>query len=483
VVADSAGMTMTRKAFPVSIVAWTIAIVSAVLLSIAVAYWVWHGIFQPIHIAYVTAIVTGLVGALVTSQHPRNVIGWWMLVASSSAAIGTVPYDYGYSVLHDHATLPFGPFALWLASWIWVPTVGLGYGWILARFPDGRLPGRWSVVDWLAGAGTALLIIGLAFAPGPLYPSFLIDNPYGMAPAHIPLAVVLTVGVGLIAAAALTAYASLIVRYRSADVNVRRQLKWILYASSIVTLALVYGAALNVVVGANFTVALTPFAVSLAALPVAIGVAMHRSRLFDVDLIINRTLVYVTITAILGGVYVAGIEFTQRLFVVYTGQKSDTAIVITAFAVATVFTPVQKWVEGVVERRLGGRDAAARLEDLTASVEAVTRVIDPHLLARRLVDDAVAGFEAVGGALYLDTYDRQQPFHAKGHLESRFALEVVVCHAERRLGRLMLGHRRGGMPYSDHDREAIQRSVDALGEALAVGHELGHVHHPKTASM
>ncbi len=482
-VAGSGGVAvLSRRSFPVSAVAWAIALFSAFLLIVGVAYWVSHGIFQAIHIAYVTAIVTGLVGALVASQHPRNIIGWWMLAATLSAAVGTVPYDYGYSALHDHAALPFGPFALWLASWIWVPAVGLGYGWILARFPDGRLPRGWNIVDWLAGAGTALLIIGLALVPGPLYPSFLIDNPYGVTSARTPLAIVLTLGVALVAAAALTAYASLIVRYRGADLNERRQLKWILYASSIVTVALVYGAALNVVVGANFTVALTPFAVSLALLPLAIGVAMHRSRLFDVDLFISRTLVYAILTAILGGLYVAGIELTQRLFVIYTGQTSDTAIVITAFVVATAFTPLQKWVERLVERRLGGRDAAARLEELTASVEAVTRVIDPHQVARRLVDDAVAGFEAVGGALYLDHYDHSNPFHTRGRLDGS-VLEVTVRHAERNLGRLLLGHRRSNRPYSEHDRAAIQRSADALGEALAVGHDLGHVHQPKPVSM
>lgn len=482
-VAGDAGVAMTRRGLPISVVGWAIGISSAVLLIIAVVYWISHGIFQPIHLAYISAIVTGLVGALVVSQHPRNVIGWWMLTATLCVAIQTATYDYGYSALHDHAVLPFGPFALWLASWLWIPTVGLGYGWILARFPNGRLPRGWKAVDWLSGGGTALLIVGVAFAPGPLYPSFLADNPYGLSPARTLLAVMSAIGVGLIAAAAIAAYASLVVRYRSADVRVRQQLKWILYATGIAVPALAYGALLKILFGANSTAALTPFAVALVLVPVAIGVAMQRSHLFDIDLIINRTLVYVTITAILGGVYVAGIELTQRAFVFYTGQRSDTAIVITAFAVATVFTPVQKWVEGVVERRVRGRDPAERIEELTKSVEAVTRVIDPHQVARRLVEDAVAGFEAVGGALYLDSYDHSKPFHETGHLGVEKTLEVMVSHAERNLGKLLLGRRRGNMPYSAHDRAAIQRSADALGEALAVGHELGHVHPLKPASM
>lgn len=462
--------------------AWGIGLFSAVLLIMAFVYWIWHGILQPIHLGYLTAIVTGLVGAIVASQHPRNVIGWWMLMATLCVAISTVPFNYGYSAIHDRSPLPFGPFALWLASWLWIPTVGLGYTWILARFPDGRLPRGWKFVDWMAVVGTSLLIIGIAFVPGPLYPSFLIDNPYGASSARAALNIMLALGIALIAAASLGAYVCVVVRYRSADRHVRQQMKWILLATSIVTVALAYGAVLKIVAGANFTLALTPFAVSMVALPVAIGVAMHTSGLFDVDLIINRTLVYATITAILGGLYVAGIELTQRLFVIYTGQTSDTAIVVTAFVVATAFTPVQKWVENIVNRRLGDRDPAARLEELTASVEAVTRVIDPHQVARRLVEDAVSGFEAVGGALYLDAYDHQQPFHVKGHLDGS-AVEVAVRHADKSLGRLLLGQRRGHVPYSEHDRAIIQRSADALGEALAVGHELGHVHQAKPVSM
>jgi hypothetical protein len=481
-VAGGADVGMTRRPLPASAVAWGIGLFSAILLIIAFVYWFWHGILQPLHLGYVTALVTGLVGAIIASQHSRNVIGWWMLMATLCVAVSTVPFNYGYSAIHDRSTLPFGPFALWLASWLWIPTVGLGYTWILARIPNGRLPRGWKFVDWIAVGGTAILIIGIAFVPGPLYPSFLIDNPYGISSARSALDIMLAVGIALIAAGSVAAYVCVVVRYRTADVHVRQQLKWILLATSIVTLALVYGAVLKIGAGANFTVALTPFAVSMVVLPVAIGVAMHTSGLFDVDLIINRTLVYAILTAILGGLYVAGIELTQRLFVIYTGQKSDTAIVITAFIVATAFTPLQKWVEGVVESTLGGRDAATRLEELSASVEAVTRVIDPHQVARRLLDDAVAGFDAVGGALYLDHHDHANPFHARGHLDGS-VLEVAVRHEERSLGRLLLGHRRGNRPYSDHDRAAIQRSADALGEALAVGHDLGHVRQPKPASM
>jgi hypothetical protein len=159
--------------------------------------------------------------------------------------------------------------------------------------------------------------------------------------------------------------------------------------------------------------------------PPAIGVAILRHRMFDIDLIINRTIVYAIITAILGGLYVAVIELTQRMFVIYTGQRSDTAIVITAFVVATAFTPVQKWAERVVERRLGGRDQAEMLDAFSSSIEAVVRVIDPLLAARRRVEECVGVFEAAGGALYLDSYGHTEPSHTHGHVGGVSAIEVA----------------------------------------------------------
>lgn len=172
----------------------------------------------------------------------------------------------------------------------------------------------------------------------------------------------------------------------------------------------------------------------------------------------------------------AGIELSQRLFVFYTGSTSETAIVITAFVVATVFTPVQKWVEGFVERRLGGRDAAGRLNALSSNVETIIRVIDPHRIARWIVEESVRAFDADGAALYLEAHDTSRPFHVAGHLTGHPALEVAVRHGQKTLGRLLLGHRRASV-YSERDRAAVQRSADVLGEALSVADDFGHAPH------
>ena len=451
---------------------------------------------------YLVGILMGLLGALIASRESHNSIGWLMCATSLAISLLHLPARYGYTaVVIQHGAWPLGSVAVWLGAWGWVPVLGLALPLISVRFPDGKVPHQWRLVDWIAIAGTVLFSVGIALERPDILVQFMavpgsaaaalsshVQNPLGVSLSHGVLSPVQGAGILLIVLGYVASAGSLAARFRRARGEERLQLKWFAYSGALVAVTSVYaglawgGLAWNVF-DQPLYLALTPLMVAYLTLPIAIGIAILRYRLYDIELIINRTLVYATITAILGGVYVAGIELFQRLFVLYTGTKSDTAIVITAFVVATVFTPVQKWVEHVVEKRLGGRGPAEKLEVLTASVEAVTRVIDPHQVARRLVDDAVAAFEAVGGAIYLNGYDHSRPFHASGQVGADHALEVVIRHAERNLGRLLLGHRRGHVPYSEHDRAVIQRSADALGEALAVGHELGHVHEHKPVSM
>lgn len=460
-----------------SVLAWTLALAAVALLAQALAYLFWYGHLVLVNLVLVSQIVCALVGALIASHHPRNAVAWLLISFALATGITVLPFEYGYSVATSHSSLPYASLALWFSNWAQLLPFGLAFAMIALRFPDGRVPHRWRFVDWLAVAGTAGFVVAIALTPGPILKTggMEIDNPFGLSSVRGPVAVMFSAGLGLIGAAVVCAVASLLARYRRADHEQRLQLKWIVLASGIAMAALVFAAVAEIAFHASLNATLTPFAVTLNLVPLTIGVAILRHRLFDIDLIISRTLVYAMLTAILGGVYVGGIELIQRLFIFYTGEKSDSAIVVTAFVVAGAFTPVQKWSEKVVERRLGGRDPADRLDVFTASVEGVVRVIDPHRVARRLVEESVGVFEAVGGALYLDSYGQAQPFHAHGSLDGQCAVEVAVRHAERSLGRLMLGHRRGGATYSARDRKALQRSADAVGQALGVGAELGLV--------
>lgn len=469
----------TRLGVSTATLAWTLAVITIVLVVLILAWLLWSGGLQSDYLVYLSVITNAVVGALILSRHPRNGVGWLLLVFSLVTGIAILPFAYGYGVLASHSSLPFAPIALWISTWVWIPPFGMGFAMIVLRFPDGSVQHGWRFVDWLAVMGTVSFMIAVALTPGRLYSSYPVDNPFGLVSAQNQLAALYGTGIALIGGAALTAVASLLSRYRRADHERRVQLKWVVLACVIVMVTLVYTAVAVITLHVDFAAAHTPFVIALNLVPLSIGVAILRHRLFDIDFIINRTIVYALLTAILGGLYVGGFDLIQRLFVAYTGQRSETAIVITAFVVAAAFTPVQKWSEKVVERRLGGRDPADRVEAFTSSIEAVVRVIDPHLAARRLVEECVGAFEAVGGTLYLDSYGHTRPFHTHGNVDGEVAVEVAVRHAERSLGRLLLGHRRGGAAYSERDREALQKSANVLGEALCVGAAFGHVSPPE----
>lgn len=444
-------------------VAWTVAIGQVLLLAQASAFWAWSGQVFAAEFAIPSSAALALVGALVASKRPDNHLGWFLLLLPVPGLIAFLGTEYFEVAQIYHVGLPAASAVNWMSNWVWTPSVGLA-SMLIVRFPDGRVPPRWRLVDLTAVAGT--VVLGGAFA----------WMPFSGAGNRVTAATAL-VGLGLvmIALGAAGGLGSLVWRYRHGDRELRLQMKWMLLATIALTAALVFAAVLALAFAASHDWALAPFFAALGLVPIAIGVAILKHRLFDIDLIISRTLVYVTMTGALGGLYIAMIELMQQLSILYTGQRSETAIVVTAFVVAGAFTPIQKWAETIVERRFRRGDVAARLLSVSASAESVVRVIDPHRFARWLVDESVVAFEAEGGALYLYRHHRTNPFHSRGTLESGAPLEIRIHHGDEELGRLVLGRRRGGIDYSRRDVDALNRSGAALGTALALASDLGHL--------
>jgi hypothetical protein len=445
-------------------IAWTIAVVEVVILVEAGIALMWLGDWFGAELAIPGSIAFALVGALIASQPLNFRLGWFLLLTPAPAVIGFLSSEYVDLIRIQHVALPFESAVWWFGNWAWTPSFGMAVGMLIVRFPDGRVPRRWRVVDWLCVSGTVLLAGGIASINFP-------GSRLGLTPIAVGI---VYVGLLLIAAGAVSALASLIARYRRGDRELRLQLKWILLATGVVTIAWVYAAVFVIAFNPNLDLGLAPAYIALALIPISIGIAILRHRLFDIDLIINRTLVYGTVTAVLGGLFIGMIELTQQLSILYTGERSETAIVVTAFVVAGAFTPVEKWVNETLERRLKRGDAAGRLLHASATAESVVRVINPHRFARWLVEESVTGFEAEGGALYLHDHDQSRPFHSSGSLSGDHAIEIKVHHAGVDLGRLLLGRRRGGIDYSHRDLEALKRSAAVLGDALAVGSSLGH---------
>lgn len=233
--------------------------------------------------------------------------------------------------------------------------IGPGYATILPAialtFPDGRLPSprwRWPV-------GIAVGVLGVATFLQLVRPGALVSaavgprrNPFGidaLPPALSDLAYP-TVSLGILSLTVL-GLAAVVVRYRRGDAVARQQLRWFLAAVSLAALPLAITAIPSIGGPGTGLVA----AVGLMLVPISVGIAVTRYRLYEIDHLINRTLVYVPLTALLAGLYAATVTLLQRVFQSVTGDKSDAAIIISTLILASVFTPLRKWLEGVVERR------------------------------------------------------------------------------------------------------------------------------------
>ncbi|HEX2646134.1 MAG TPA: hypothetical protein VHO95_02805, partial [Candidatus Dormibacteraeota bacterium] len=433
-----------------------------------------------------TFVVTGLIGALVASRAPANSVGWLMCASSLIAVLLFLPLDYGYAgQVTRHGAWPLGGVALWLGGWTWAPVVGLALPVLTVRFPSGKVPRGWRVIDWLAIAGTALFMVSVALAPVDVVARFLLIHPSlasTVAP-HIvnPLGARLPSGVadsvsGLALLAIVMSYVlsvfSVIYRFRSARGDERLQLKWFAYAGVIIGVAGLFQTTAGIVSETLSDQLSFAIHVSFLALPIAIGIAILRYHLYDIDLIINRTLVYGILTAILGAVYAAVVTLLNRLFIAASGQKSDAAYVVTAFVVVVASSPIKDWLQRQVDRRVVHRSPSAVLGELKSDVDSVVSVIDVHRIARRLLDEAATAFDARGAAVYLQP-DSETPLFTRGSLNGETCVEIELRFAERKLGRLVLGSRRGDLTYSPHDLAALQQSADSIAEALALAAHLG----------
>jgi len=306
-----------------------------------------------------------LVGALIASRRPRNLIGWLCLWEGLLWAFLGMIESYGIYGLARPGSVPFPVAVYALGEWLWVPTVGLLAIYLVLLFPDGRLPSRrWRPLAWLAGAAIVLGGAGNGLAPGPIADFGGVRNPYGLegqpwvAGAANAILVVLLVCI-------LASVASLVLRYRRSLGEERQQIKWLVFAASVVGFGFVSAMASGLIVlafapeswgGANtppvwFDLLFSVVLLSFGGVPIAVGIAVLRYRLYDIDVLINRALVYGSLTFLLAATYFGGVVGLQYVFRVLSGQGSTLAVVASTLAIAALFNPLRRRVQGVVDRR------------------------------------------------------------------------------------------------------------------------------------
>jgi MFS family permease len=308
-------------------------------------------------IAYTVFVIAfATVGALVASRRPRNPIGWLLLAAGLSYTVGGVTVSTS-----EHGEPGAGDtLAAWVGAWIWMAGIGPVATFGLLLFPDGHLPSRrWRPVAWLAGGGLAALLIGLATAPG-RFEDLEVENPVGLDGLPWLPDLLTAVGGAALILALVGSLAALRARYRAGRPDERQQLKWLLYAGALVLTGVLVSLPIESLAGetgVNLSNAIT--SVTVAALPVAMGIAILRHRLYDIDLVIRRTLVYGVLTATLAATYLALV-----LLIGLAVGRSGFAVAVSTLAVAALFRPALARIQGVVDRRFYRRryDAARTLE-------------------------------------------------------------------------------------------------------------------------
>ena len=307
-----------------------------------------------------TSIAVGysVIGAIIASRLPHHPIGWLCCAIGLIAAVDHFAGEYSlYALVAQPHPLPGGRAMLWLQGWFWMLFIGL-IVFLLLLFPTGRLPSsRWRPFAWASvGVISAAVIWSSAISP---------DVGFNAPPSPVQLSVLLLGGV---------AAASLVVGRRHARGVERQQIKWLLYVGPLFFIA----AGLHVgfyyfwLTERSWGLWASYLLVAVGGLsgPMAIGIAILRYRLYEIDLIINRTLVYGSLTAILVALYFGGIVVLQRVFVLLTGQKSTLAVVASTLVIAALFNPLRRRIQAFIDRRFYRRkyDARKTLEAFSAQL-------------------------------------------------------------------------------------------------------------------
>ena len=329
--------------------------------------------------AYLPFLAFPVVGALIASKRANNPIGWICLAVGLLwiLSITSGPYAvYGLRVATP-GSVPF-PAAIASLSESTGPTaIALLGTFLILLFPDGGLPSRrWRPVAWLSGTVIALNFVVGILAPGPLSDLRNVSNPFGLE--GYPWVADARDAVGLLLPLCMLASAvSLVLRYRRSGGEVREQIKWIAFAASVVAVgfsaAVIYGTFAQDAIGGGLSwgnVLEDMITLSFAGVPIAVGFAVLKYRLYDIGVVINRTLVYGSLTATLVAVYFGGVTVLQGVLRALTGQESALAVVASTLVIAALFSPFRRRIQRIIDRRFyrSKYDAAKTLEAFSAKL-------------------------------------------------------------------------------------------------------------------
>ncbi|RZT16811.1 hypothetical protein EV649_4344 [Kribbella sp. VKM Ac-2569] len=345
------------------VLAWTLGAMAVALTGIAIGLTAAAGTIGLGwgDLMVVMVVVFCAVGILIARRHPRNPIGWIFCASAVINGVGSVARGYAdYRQAGAGSAGSLAEAAAVYATVSWIPVILVPAAYLPLLFPDGRLlSARWRPVAWCGVLGIAGLFVASATKPGPLEDFPTLTNPYAVD------SVVQTIAEGMTALAALIVLVaspvSLILRFRKAGYEQRQQIKWLVWSGAL--------AAATIAIGTVGYELLTPavanaaILLSVLGLPIATGIGILRHRLYDIDVVINRTIVYGALTVTLAAGYLGSVLLLQLLLRPVT-QGSGPAVAVSTLVVAALFRPVRSRIQAAVDRRFFRRryDAARTLE-------------------------------------------------------------------------------------------------------------------------
>ncbi|MGH3089411.1 MAG: histidine kinase [Rubrobacteraceae bacterium] len=483
--------------------AWPLWGISVILAAFGIFFLILNGSFASLigddsaGINASVAVAFPTVGAIIASRRPGNPIGWIFCSVGLFQGIALFADQYArYALLTAPGALPAGVVAGWLGTWSWLPGVGLTTTFLLLLFPHGRFPSRrWLPVAWLAVMGIALGVVSLAIAPWDMLDVYApADNPLQIEGARAVAIVLAISGLVLLMISTLLCLVALVSRFHRSRGEEREQLKWFAYASILTVASL-----LLALIPPLYYVGSFLQIVAIPLLPVATGIAVLRYRLYDIDIIINRTLVYGALTACVVGLYVLVVGYLGALF--QTSGNLAISLVATGI-IAVIFQPLRERLQrGANSLMYGERDdpygvisrLGRRLEGTLAPEAVLPTIVDDVARALRLpqagiwlTDGDTLRLEASHGeaptqTTALDAGAVEKLRHAPDGLrptdldpsgeygtvlaESGAALVLPLTHRGELVGALSLAPRSPGEEFSPADRRLLRDRATQAGAA------------------
>jgi hypothetical protein len=391
---------MTRRSVAVGLAGLIVASAVATVVLLALSLWIPSDVFGFPGATTIFSLMCGAVGLVIAFRQPGNPIAWIMLVSGACGALYDLAGVYAtYAVLVRGGALPGGEWAGWVASWAWLPMAAGIPAFLPLVFPDGRLLSRrWRPVVWYAGLVIAVFVCATALVPGWLLRAEYVRNPvspfadgdFAFADVQAPLNALLFLEI-------VVAFASLVLRFRRSRDRERLQIKWFAYASALVVVMNLLVPLLQNEKPYQIVAVLT-----FNAVPIAIAIAILRYRLYDIDVLINRTLVYGATSAALAVTFFGGVLAFQTVLRPVTGVSEATVALSTLLSFA-LFQPIRRRAQDVVDRRFNRSryDAARTLE----------------AFGRRLRDEV--DLDALRGELLGAVRETMAPAHASLWLRER----------------------------------------------------------------